>query len=71
MRTMPCSGAAIRPELLRFFHATGMFVNFGYGATETTATVACFKTDVYEFESCGTVMPDVEVKISDRRRNFS
>ncbi len=65
MRTMPCSGAAIRPELLRFFHATGMFVNFGYGATETTATVACFKTDVYEFESCGTVMPDVQVKISD------
>jgi long-chain acyl-CoA synthetase len=65
MRTMPCSGAAIRPELLRFFHATGLFVNFGYGATETTATVACFKTDVYEFESCGTVMPDLQVKISN------
>ncbi|MCB2220379.1 MAG: long-chain fatty acid--CoA ligase [Bacteroidetes bacterium] len=66
MRTMPCSGAAIRPELLRFFHATGLFINYGYGATETTATVSCFRTDVYEFDSCGTTMPDLQVKISDQ-----
>jgi long-chain acyl-CoA synthetase len=66
MRTMPCSGAAIRPELLRFFHATGLFINYGYGATETTATVSCFQTDVYEFDSCGTIMPDLQVKISDQ-----
>lgn len=65
IRMMPCSGAAIRPELLDFFHATGLFVNFGYGATETTATVSCFKSDVYELESCGTKMPEIEVKISD------
>lgn len=65
MRTMPCSGAAIRPELLRFFHATGMFVNYGYGATETTATVSCFRTDLYDFDSCGSVMNGVEVKIGD------
>jgi long-chain acyl-CoA synthetase len=64
MRTMPCSGAAIRLDLLKFFHATGIFINFGYGATETTATVACFKTDKYEFESCGTIMPGLDVKIS-------
>ena len=66
IRAIPCSGAAIRPELLRFFHATGLFVNFGYGATETTATVSCFKTDNYEFGSCGTVLPEVEVKISEK-----
>jgi long-chain acyl-CoA synthetase len=65
MRQMPCAGAAIREDLLRFFHATGLFVNYGYGATETTATVACFKTDRYEFESCGTVMPGLAVKFSD------
>lgn len=63
IRMMPCSGAAIRPELLRFFHATGLFVNFGYGATETTATVSCYKSDVYNFNSCGTIMPSVEVKL--------
>jgi len=65
IRQMPCAGAAIREDLLRFFHATGLFVNYGYGATETTATVSCFKTDRYEFESCGTVMPGVSVKFSD------
>lgn len=65
MRAMPCSGAAIRPELLRFFHATGMFVNYGYGATETTATVSCFRTDIYDFDTCGSVMPGVEVMIGD------
>ncbi len=66
MRSIPCSGAAIRPELLRFFHATGLFVNYGYGATETTATVSCFKLDTYDFDSCGTVMPEVQVKIGDK-----
>jgi long-chain acyl-CoA synthetase len=66
IRTMPCSGAAIRPGLLRFFHAAGFFVNYGYGATETTATVSCFRHDVYDFESSGTLMPGVEVKISDQ-----
>jgi long-chain acyl-CoA synthetase len=65
IRQMPCAGAAIREDLLRFFHATGLHVNFGYGATETTATVSCFKNDQYEFESCGTVMPGLEVKFSD------
>jgi long-chain acyl-CoA synthetase len=65
IRQMPCAGAAIREDLLRFFHATGLFVNFGYGATETTATVSCFKSDFYEFESCGTVMPGVAVKFTE------
>ncbi len=65
IRSMPCSGAALPIHLLKFFHAIGIFVNYGYGATETTATVSCFKSDEYEFESCGTLMPELEVKISD------
>jgi long-chain acyl-CoA synthetase len=65
MRQMPCAGAAIREDLLRFFHATGLFINEGYGATETTATVSCFKTDRYEFDSIGTVMPGLAVKFSN------
>lgn len=61
IRFMPCAGAAISPELLQFFHAAGIFVNYGYGATETTATVSCFRPDIYEFESAGTIMPGVQV----------
>jgi long-chain acyl-CoA synthetase len=65
IRMMPCAGAAIREDLLRFFHATGLFVNFGYGATETTATVSCYRADRYEFGTVGEVMPNVSVKITD------
>lgn len=65
LRTTPCSGAAIRPELLKFFHAIGIFVNYGYGATETTATVACMKTDQYDLNTCGSVMPETEVQIGE------
>lgn len=65
IRFMPCAGAAISPKLLRFFHAAGIFVNYGYGATETTATVSCFRSNRYDFDTCGSVMPGLEVKISD------
>jgi len=65
VKAFPCSGAAIRPELLRYFHAIGLFVTYGYGATETTATVSCFKMDEFEFDSCGTVMPEVSIKFDE------
>jgi long-chain acyl-CoA synthetase len=63
---MPCAGATISPFLLRFFHAAGIFIDYGYGATETSATVACMKFDRYDFNSCGTIMPGIEVRISDK-----
>jgi len=66
IKFMPCAGAAISPKLLRFFHAAGIFVNYGYGATETTATVSCFKEKTYDFDTCGSIMPGIQVKISDQ-----
>ena len=66
IRYMPCAGAAISPALLRFFHAAGVIINYGYGATETSATVSCFRDDIYDFDTCGTTMPGIEVKISDQ-----
>jgi long-chain acyl-CoA synthetase len=65
VKILPCAGAAIDSKLLRFFHATGIFINYGYGATETTATVSCFKTHTYNFESCGSIMPETSIKISE------
>ncbi len=65
IKTFPCAGAAINTEILKFFHSTGLFVNYGYGATETTATVSCFRDDEYFFGTCGTIMPGVEVKIAE------
>ncbi|MEZ5195810.1 MAG: long-chain fatty acid--CoA ligase [Bacteroidales bacterium] len=66
IRMIPCSGAAIRVDLLKFFHATGLWVNHGYGTTETTATVSCFESHKYQFGTIGKKMPGLEVKISDR-----
>jgi long-chain acyl-CoA synthetase len=65
IRVMPCAGAAINTDILKFFHAIGLFVNYGYGATETMATVSCFRDDEYDFGTCGSVMPGVEVKIGE------
>jgi long-chain acyl-CoA synthetase len=65
IRFMPCAGAAMSPFLIKFFHAAGITINYGYGATETSATVSCFKTNRYDFDTCGTIMPGIEVKISE------
>jgi long-chain acyl-CoA synthetase len=67
IRALPCAGAAISPTLLRFFHAAGLFINYGYGATETTATVSCFKNDTYSFDYTGSIMPEVEIMIGDNK----
>ncbi|MCK5774987.1 MAG: long-chain fatty acid--CoA ligase [Bacteroidales bacterium] len=65
LRITPCAGAAINPKLLEFFHAMGIFVNFGYGATETTATVSCMKSDLFDLQTCGSIMPETKVTIGE------
>lgn len=65
IKYMPCAGSSMSPQLRRYFHAMGLFVNYGYGATETTATVSCMRHDKCDFEHTGFIMPEVEVKISD------
>lgn len=65
LRVTPCAGAAINPKLLTFFHAMGIFVNFGYGATETTATVSCMRNDVFDLNTCGSIMPETKVTIGE------
>ena len=66
IRYMPCAGAAMSPTILKFFHSMGLFVNYGYGATETSATVSCMRTDKYDFDYTGSIMPEVKVKIREK-----
>ncbi|WP_257293034.1 long-chain fatty acid--CoA ligase [Endozoicomonas sp. ONNA1] len=63
IRFMPCGGARLDDDINRFFHALGINVKVGYGMTETTATVTCFRDTGYRFGSCGTPLPGTEVKI--------
>ncbi|PKP23897.1 MAG: long-chain fatty acid--CoA ligase [Bacteroidetes bacterium HGW-Bacteroidetes-22] len=64
IRFMPCAGAAASTELLTFFHSAGINIKYGYGATETTASVSCFKDYGFDLVSVGEIMPEVDVKIS-------
>lgn len=65
LKVTPTSGAAIRPDLLKFFHAIGIFVNYGYGATATTATVSCMKREDFNLFTGGSIMPETKVTISN------
>jgi len=60
-------GAALQPRLARIFWAAGIFVQEGYGLTETSPVVAankCFYPDV-RFGWVGVVAKGVTVKIAD------
>jgi long-chain acyl-CoA synthetase len=65
IRFMPCAGSALNNYLLRFFHSIGLYICYGYGATETTATVSCMPNQYYDFDYTGDIMPGVEVKINE------
>ena len=64
-RLFPVAGAALDDKLAVFFISLGMPIMYGYGLTETTATVCCYPYDNYVIGSMGTLMPDVQVKIGE------
>jgi long-chain acyl-CoA synthetase len=65
IRYMPCAGASLSEEIVRFFHASGITILYGYGLTETTATVSCFTYTNFKFGSVGKIMPGLEVKTGE------
>ncbi len=64
-RMFPVAGAALDDKLAVFFRSLGIPIVYGYGLTETTATVCCYDYTDYRIGTLGTVMPDVHVKIGD------
>ena len=61
----PTAGAAVSDAICEFAHSVGLFMLVGYGLTESTATVACFRKQGFEIGSVGQVMPGLEVKIGE------
>lgn len=61
----PTAGAAVNDTICEFAHSVGIFMLVGYGLTESTATVACFRKQGFEIGSVGQVMPGLEVKIGE------
>lgn len=65
IKMMPCGGAKLEPTIGLFFHSIGINIKLGYGMTETTATVSCWKDNSFDPNSIGTLMPGTEVKIGE------
>ncbi|MDR0733851.1 MAG: long-chain fatty acid--CoA ligase [Dysgonamonadaceae bacterium] len=61
----PCAGAMLSEEIIRFLRSVNIPLVYGYGLTETTATVSCFPPTGYELDTVGKVMPAIEVRIGE------
>ena len=62
---LPTAGAKLSDEITLFFRSIGIPIIYGYGLTESTATVCCYEYIGYEIGTVGNIMPDVQVKIGD------
>lgn len=62
-RVFPVAGAPLADNIAEFLISVNIPIRYGYGLSETSATV-CFYPEVnYTIGSIGTIMPDLEVKI--------
>ncbi|MBD2811023.1 long-chain fatty acid--CoA ligase [Xenorhabdus sp. Vera] len=64
IRFLPVAGARLDDEIARFFLSLGLNIKYGYGMTETCATVSCWEEKAYLLGSIGTPLPGVDVRIS-------
>lgn len=62
-RFFPVAGAPLSDTINEFLQSVNIPIAYGYGLSETTATV-CFYPEIgFQFGSIGDVMPGVQVKI--------
>ena len=61
----PTAGAPLSDTINEFLHSCGINILYGYGLSETTATVSCFGLTGYRIGSVGETLPEVQVKIGE------
>lgn len=61
----PCAGAALSDNINTFIQSANIPLIYGYGLTETTATVTCFTSTGFEIGTVGVKMPETEIKIGE------
>ena len=65
-RLLPVAGARLGDEVNLFFQAMGFNIKYGYGLTETTATVCCYEDARFTLGSIGTPLDGIAVKLGER-----
>ena len=64
IRFFPCAGAPLSRHIEEFFHSVGIPIKYGYGLTETTATVTCHEEYHYRPGTVGKPIYGVDVRIA-------
>ncbi|MEW6363978.1 MAG: long-chain fatty acid--CoA ligase [Acidobacteriota bacterium] len=64
LRYFGSGGAPLAAELARFFHAAGILVLEGWGATETSAPATWNSPQAFRFGSVGKPLPHTDVRIA-------
>jgi long-chain acyl-CoA synthetase len=59
----PVAGAPLSDAINEFMQSIDLHLIYGYGLSETTATVSCFPSKGFRIGTVGSIMPEVEVKI--------
>jgi long-chain acyl-CoA synthetase len=65
LRCFATGGAALNPEVARFFHALGIEVLEAWGLTETSAPAAMNRPGNFRFGTVGKPLPGTEVQLAE------
>lgn len=61
----PTAGAPLSDNIIHFIHSIGIDLRYGYGMTETTASVSFFPHKEYEIGTVGRPLSHINIKIDD------
>src|SRR5207244_6335877 len=66
LRSASTGGAALGPDVFRFFHAIGVPLRQIYGQTEISGISCIHRGDDIQFHTVGKPIPGTELQISER-----
>jgi long-chain acyl-CoA synthetase len=66
LRSASTGGAALGPDVFRFFHAMGVRLKQIYGQTEIAGISCIHRDDDIQFHTVGRPIPGTEIRISER-----
>lgn len=69
-RLFPVAGAPLSDTINEFLQSVNIPIAYGYGLSETTATVCFYPQVGFQFGSIGEVMPDVQVRIDPKNNEI-